>query len=419
MLIRSTLATAALLASLATTVCAQSVPFTLQAGPHARERAVVTVDLPEGLRGKALKLQVTGGAEIAVQAVDAQRAQFVLEAPLKANESRKYTLSIAASAISVTPAVKEDTTDGKLTFEAAQGDRKQPKLLTYNIEAPPVPPLPDSVLRRENAKPDDYLRSGHIHPVYTPSGKVVTDGYPVDIHTHQHGVFHAWTRTTFQGHMVDFWNQHQREGKGTIEHRELINHTPGPVFGSLTSKLAYLDLSQGARTDALHEQWTVRAYNHPQGTLFEIETKQTAVGDTPIMLDKYTYGGMAIRGAAGWYAQARSKECNALTSEGKDRTSGNNTTPNWCDLFGKVDGEVIGIAMFSHPTNPASPQPVRIHNDLPYFVYSPIINGEISITKDKPYTARYLIFAHDGAPNPDVLNALWNNYAHPPRVEWN
>lgn len=398
---------------LASTCRAQSAEFTVHAGDHDRVNAIVTLELPATLRsGNVMAIEAGTNQHRVVQQTDATHGQFLLPGPLKAGTSQNYRLQFFAEMLTSPVQVAEQ--NGSLKF--SQGQRQ---LLTYNVQAPPVPELSAALLSRERTNPEVYVRSGHIHPVYTPMGKVVTDGYPVDIHTHQHGVFHAWTRTTFQGHMVDFWNQHEKNGPGTIEHRELIRKDSGPVFGSFQSKLAYIDLTKpGERTDALNEQWTVRVYGIGSGTMFEIETLQTAVGDQPITLDKYTYGGMAIRGAAGWYAQARSKECNALTSEGKDRVTGNNTTPNWCDLYGKVDGEVIGIAMFSHPSNPASPQPVRIHNDLPYFVYSPVINGAIAITPEKPYQARYLVFAHDGAPNPEVLNGVWNNYAHPPRVEW-
>ena len=48
-------------------------------------------------------------------------------------------------------------------------------VLVYNKVSPPVPPQIDPV----------FQRSGFLHPVFSPRGKVVTDVFPAD-HPHQH-----------------------------------------------------------------------------------------------------------------------------------------------------------------------------------------------------------------------------------------
>ena len=62
-----------------------------------------------------------------------------------------------------------------------------------------------------------YGRSGFIHPMYTPSGRVVTDGFPTD-HLHQHGLMFAWTSAVVNGRKVDFWNS--KKQVGVVEHVE-------------------------------------------------------------------------------------------------------------------------------------------------------------------------------------------------------
>ena len=44
---------------------------------------------------------------------------------------------------------------------------------------------------------EKYGRSGFIHPISTPSGKIITDDYPVPHHSHQHGMFFAWKKASF------------------------------------------------------------------------------------------------------------------------------------------------------------------------------------------------------------------------------
>ena len=61
-------------------------------------------------------------------------------------------------------------------------------VLTYQISDA----VPDGVEPK-------YARSGFIHPITTPSGKVLTDDYPLPHHSHQHGLFFAWRKGKFKG----------------------------------------------------------------------------------------------------------------------------------------------------------------------------------------------------------------------------
>ena len=56
-----------------------------------------------------------------------------------------------------------------------------------------------------------FSRSGYIHPLYSPSGKIITGDYAVD-HPHQHGLFFAWTKSIFRGKPTEFWNQKKQLG---------------------------------------------------------------------------------------------------------------------------------------------------------------------------------------------------------------
>ncbi|MCA9058898.1 MAG: PmoA family protein, partial [Planctomycetaceae bacterium] len=61
-------------------------------------------------------------------------------------------------------------------------------LLSYRKQSPPVPA----------GIPAVFHRSGCLHPVLTPAGKTVTAMFPAD-HPHQHGIFSAWVRTSWNG----------------------------------------------------------------------------------------------------------------------------------------------------------------------------------------------------------------------------
>src|SRR5436309_1002304 len=123
--------------------------------------------------------------------------------------SRTYRLEAGSPA----PAPIVSVSDSATAVEATFDDKP---LLRYNkahVEPPPG----------VNPK---FGRSAHLHPVWTPSGAIVTDELPPD-HLHQSGIFLAYTKTQFEGRDVDFWNL--GGGKGRVRFTELKRVASGPV----------------------------------------------------------------------------------------------------------------------------------------------------------------------------------------------
>lgn len=253
-----------------------------------------------------------------------------------------------------------------------------------------------------------YRRSGYLHPVWTPSGKVVTGDFAED-HPHQHGVFFAWTNTKFQGRAVNFWDQ--VKGQGRIEHREVISLTSGPVFGELVVKLAHVDLTPRKPIDVLEEVWRLRVYNtptdSPTGFLIDFQSEQTCVADEPLKIQQYHYGGMAIRGNTHWL---KSGTADFLTNEGKTRKAGNHSRPVWCDLHGELEGTEAGFTMISAMSNFRFPQPVRLHPKKPYFCWAPLVVGPFEIAPNETYNSVFRFWVHDGEIVPEAINQLQQNF---------
>lgn len=374
--------------------------FLLHAGDFDRTDFPVHVDLPAELAGAApLRLvEIQTQHPLTVQRSGETRAVFLLEAALPAGQSRRYRLSSGEAPPAPLPRVSCREESGLVMLQVDG----QP-VLTYHAAVSPPPSGLDP----------RYRRSGHIHPVVTPAGRTVTEEFPPD-HAHQHGIFSAWVRTQFKGRDIDFWNQ--LGGTGTVEHRRLLSMDSGDVWGGFVAEMASVDLSApDGPQDILIEQWTVRGYPVGRGRLFEIESIQRCNTGAPLTILEYHYGGMAARGAAGWLNQP---EHDFLTSQGLGRKDGNHTRPNWVSMHGLVQGAACGLTVFCHPDNFRSPQPVRLHPEKPYFVFSPAVLGEFQITPEQPYYARYLYLAYDGTPDAAAFHRTWNDYAHPPRVEW-
>ena len=269
-------------------------------------------------------------------------------------------------------------------------------------------PIPDGV--------EEYFsRSGYIHPVYTPTGQKLTGDYPAD-HAHQHALFFAWVKSSYNGKNVDFWNQAKDLGK--IEFREVVNLRREEQKVAFSVKHAFTVKDDKKWVDVLHEVWTVTVHQTPQDHfLFDVVSVQRCVSDKPLSLAKYHYGGMAIRGNHQWLKEKKDHSINPgdvqyLTSEGKDRWEGNHTRPNWVAFSGKIDGQDVSAAIFCSPKNFRAPQHVRIHPNKPYFCFAPMVEGPFKITPSKEYVSRYRYLVTSNATEINMIQTHWDDYAN-------
>jgi hypothetical protein len=290
--------------------------------------------------------------------------------------------------------------DGKLNVRI--GDVS---VLDYNV-ATQEPP---------EGLPSYYRRSGYIHPLYSPSGKVVTGDFSKG-HVHQHALFFAWTKAKFEGRSVEFWNQ--KLELGLVEHVKVIGAEGGSVVGRFQVELRHSGLNEGQTTPILDEHWDVSIANRKDIFVIDLETTQKCVTNSPLTVEKYHYGGMAIRGTSQWeIADGKPQGVGMLTSAGADRLKGNHSRPNWVALFGKIAGEMNGVAALSHPMNFRAPQFVRLHPARPYFCFSPMVEEEFAIAPGKPFRARYRFIVYTGETDVEKLQSLWTDFAEPPKLK--
>lgn len=368
---------------------------TVAAGDLDRRGTVVSFPLPAALSGDGYRLEGPDGTTVPLQVGDT-RAWFVL-GRLPAGRERTYRL--------VEGEAGADSVEMSRQGRALDVSVDDQPVLRYWVDERPLPrPELDSI----------YLRGGYLHPVRTPSGRVVTGDY-AEGHPHHHGVWSAWTNTEFRGRTPDFWNMQQ--GTGAVVPMALDSTWQGPVQAGLTARHRYVDHSAPEPTTALYERWTVRVYDVPGAEeayrLFDLTVTQTTASESPLILPPYHYGGMGVRGRDHWYGAGNA---HFLTSKGKDRSNGNETRARWTYIGGEVEGERAGLAVLSHPDNLRSPQPVRIHPEMPYFSIAPSQLGRWAIEPGRPYEARYRVVVFDGPPDAARLDRLWADYAYPPTV---
>ena len=376
---------------------AQEYEVTVAAGPTSRLHSVVSFDWPQTLDTEDVGLFTTQGDRIPLQRFN-NKAWFILD-QLDAETTVSFYLKKA-----------QPSSEGSVRIQASEGaisfSRTGNEILTYQSKETELP--------RKNIK-EAFKRGGYIHPVQTPSGITITDDYPRN-HIHHHGIWSAWTKTNFEGRSPDFWNMGNRTGK--VIPVALDSTWTGPVFSGLQSRHHYIDLSADDPVPVLEESWEIRVYDVPLASprpyyLFDLHVVHRTYSDAPLQLPKYRYGGVGFRGHWDWNG---AKNTFFLTSEGKNRSNGHATTAEWCHIGGYVDDSFAGVAILSHPSNFRHPQPMRIHPTEPFFNWAPSQAGDWAITSDTPYVATYRFVVMDGAPDAELYDRLFQDFASPPSV---
>ncbi|MDF1743313.1 MAG: PmoA family protein [Gimesia sp.] len=379
--------------------------ITLIAGKYPIENEPVFATLPEsGFSHQGVYLiekRDTGPNTIAAQIENrghaADRLWFIPLGKTTAGTTRVFEIKAGRTTLENRVSIKD-------TGKAYQFRVGNQPVLNYNYKHIPAPKPLDSL----------YGRSAHIHPIWTPGGKIVSDEFPPD-HAHQSGQFLAYTKAVFEGRNPNFWEIKNK--KGRVRFHKLISQQQGPVFAELKVAQEHVDLTGPEEKVALNETWTIRVWNQtekqPAFWVYDLSSEAQCATNSTLHLPKYHYGGMAIRGGRGWTKET----CRFLTSNGKTRKNGNHDRSRWCDISGKKVAEdtLSGFTILSHPDNFRHPEPVRIHPSMPYMVLTPCALGDWKIEPGKPNISRYRCLVHDGGAS-QRTEQNWQNYANPPQV---
>ena len=86
---------------------------------------------------------------------------------------------------------------------------------------------------------------------------------------HQHSVWFAWEKATFEGREFNCWEISQK--KGTIEHAKFEDSGGGTVFAHFTVLLRHVDPNAlGGAKAALYEIWKLLIYNLTDAFVFDL-----------------------------------------------------------------------------------------------------------------------------------------------------
>jgi hypothetical protein len=335
-----------------------------------------------------------------------KRLNWILADTTLAESTRIFEIVLGDTIQTVTP-IKIFQDEKKLVLL-----KNESKVLQYN-HATVYPPA---------GVDDIFKRSGFIHPLWSPAGEVLTRIQPDD-HYHHYGIWGPWTKTTFEGRHVDFWNL--AEGQGTVRFAGYISAIQGPVYSGFQAKQEHVDFSaKGEDKVALNEVFGVRvwAIENDNTWLWDFTSQLNCASSSPILLEAYRYGGgIGFRAVESWTKE----NVDVFTSAGKTRKDADGTKAMWCYVSGESEeGNRSGILFLSHPENREHPEPMRVwpenangnRGDM-FFEFCPIRHKSWKLIPGQDYVLKYRMLVYDGEIDPETAERFWRDFAYPPRAE--
>jgi hypothetical protein len=253
-----------------------------------------------------------------------------------------------------------------------------------------------------------FKRSGFIHPLYAPSGEVLTNIQPSD-HLHHYGLWNPWTKTTFKGEEVDFWNLGKKQG--TVRHTSVAHTSGGPVFAEMEFLHRHIAWPESEReTLAMSERHIIRSYAVDEN-IFIIDFVFIITPNDSITLEEYRYGGFVFRGADSW----NNKTSTFFTSEDMNRDQADGQRARWCVVMGETPE--AGILFMGHPSNFNHPEPLRVwpsdanngKGDV-FINFSPTRNTSWTLEPGNQYRLQYRLVVFNGMMDAATAEILWREY---------
>ena len=376
--------------------------ITVEAGKYTRVDTPLFVALDDISTESRLE-EIKGTSRIPVmaqiEAGNPPRLWWILSGTTEAGGKRVYELVEGLSSIRG-PVVDIAKNDSFLEIH-----KREKKILRYNHA--PVPP--------PKGADKNYIRSGFIHPLWSPAGAILTNIHPAD-HIHHMGLWMPWTKTKFEGREVDFWNL--GKGEGTVRFAKFVSMESGPVYGGFRAIQEHVDFTApGGEKVALNEELDVRVWNIGRVNeywLLDYTSKQRCAFSSSLHLLKHRYGGLGFRATRQW----NESNSDYLTSEGKTRKDGHGTRARWCNIFGTTKKGQAGVLFMSHPQNHEHPEPMRIwpKGDV-FFNFCPVQKANWTLKPGNNYVLRYRLYVYNGTVTVEKAESLWQNFANPPKVK--
>lgn len=256
-----------------------------------------------------------------------------------------------------------------------------------------------------------------LYPVLGPGGAPMTRDWPMnegpnDEKDHPHHRSLWFAHGEING--VDFWSESATAGK-TV-HDGFIEVKSGREAGLIKSRQKLV--ARDGRVIATDIR-TIRIHNTEPYRVMDYEvTIQASEGD--LVLGDTKEGSMAIRVAPTINLKGKVAQGRIVNSEGVRDGDTWGKRAKWCDYYGPVNGKVVGVAIFDHPSNPRHPTWWHVR-DYGLFAANPFGQhdfeqkekgvGDLKVKAGESVTFRYRFYFHGGTTEEAGIKSRYEAYA--------
>lgn len=369
--------------------------------------------------------------------------QDVREVPVSVLIPANFKTSVPGVAGQVLPAQAENAEHGqrRVTFIARDLKAGEKRTFFVDTEASAAPGQ-GIELKRDGANVDFNINGKkftrydtttgptkpYFYPLFAPGDKQVVRHWPVEKpggettdHPHHRGLW--FTHGKVNG--VDFWLETGNKA-GKTAHVAYDTVQSGPVYGLLRARTDWL-VPDGKKI--AEDTREVRVYNLSSGYLMDFSVTLKATGG-PLTLGDTKEGSFALRLADSMRAaveKGKVAEGHILNSNGDKDAKTWGKSAAWCDYYGTVDGQTVGVAIFDDAKNPRHPTTWHVR-DYGLFAVNPFGlhdfdkknppgTGDLTIADGQSITLRYRLLFHQGTAQDANIAAIAQAFAAPLTVQ--
>ena len=271
----------------------------------------------------------------------------------------------------------------------------------------------------------------HFYPIVGPTGEIIVRRWPVEpnmdgqYEQHDHpGHIGLWF-----GHMVNGTARFWCEGK---VHEKFLEITSGDT-GIIKAQNKWVTEANEIICTTTN---TYKFFNRPEGRMMDCKIEVHA-SNGPVTFNDSKEGTMAIRLAPSMSQNLNSKALgnpkfrfkrqpgeetgHIINSDGICDANAFGKRAAWCDYYGPLKGQIVGVAIFDHPKNPAHPTSWFVR-DYGLFAANPFgiselagkkneKAGEVTIPAGQSLTLKYRFYFHKGNEKEGKVAELYKEYA--------
>lgn len=260
----------------------------------------------------------------------------------------------------------------------------------------------------------------YCYPIVGPTGRGITRNYPMkqladESRDHVHHRSLWFTHGNVNG--IDFWGETPNSGK--VVHRRFERLVSGPLYGRI---VAVNDWVGPDGKKVCEDTSDICVYRVAEGRIIDFKITIRA-SDGPVTFGDTKEGTFGIRLAD--YMTVDKGNGHIQNSNGDKDAAAWGRQAKWCDYYGLVNGDTVGVAIMNMPSSFRFPTywHVRTYGlfaanpfGLRDFTGDKSMDGSYTIPSGEQITFSYRLYIHEGTTEESCVADVYQLSTQTPRV---